>query len=82
MSKRFKEISSMGKEELRNKLMELKKELVKLKAQVSTGTPPKNPSNIRNTRRMMARILMLLNRKELEEKLAGETGKKTEEKTA
>lgn len=70
MSKKFKEISSLGKEELERKLTELKKEIIKLDAQVSTGTVPKNPSTIRNTRKMMARILMLLNQKEIGEKLS------------
>lgn len=75
MSKKFKEIISLGKEELNRKLMELKKELVKLDAQVATGTVPKNPASIRNTKKMIARISMLLNQKEMEEKLLG---KKTE----
>lgn len=75
MTKKLKEISSMGEEELRRKLIELKKELVKLNAQVATGTAPKNPSGIRNTRRMMARILMLLNRMEMEKKISDSISK-------
>lgn len=79
MSKKLKEIESAGKEELRKRIGELNKELIKLNAQVSTGTNPKNPSSIRNTRRMIARILMVLEKKEREEKLFG---KKTEDKKA
>lgn len=78
MSKKFKEISSMGKEELKKKLVELKKELIKTNAQVATGTIPKNPSSIGNTKRMVARILFLLGRKDMGEKL----GKKSEEHKA
>lgn len=79
MSKKLKEIESAGKEDLRKRMGELNKELIKLNAQVSTGTNPKNPSSIRNTRRMIARILMILENKEREEKLFG---KKTEDKKA
>ena len=64
MTKKFKEISSSGKEELEKKLLELKKELIKLQAQAATGTTPKNPSLIKNTKRMIARINMLLNQME------------------
>lgn len=75
MSKKFKEISPLSREELKKKLGELKKEIIKLDSQVATGTIPKNPSAIRNTKRMIARILMLLGQKGMEEKLSG---KKTE----
>lgn len=78
MSKKFKEISQMGKEELAKKLLELKKELVKADAQVATGTVPKNPSSIRNTKRMMARIMMLLEQKKMEEKITKKAVKKKE----
>lgn len=78
MTKRFKEISSMGREELAKKLIEMKKELIKMDMQVATGTIPKNPSAIKNTRRMMARIIMLIEQKDKEKLYA----KKTEGKKA
>ncbi|PIN86498.1 50S ribosomal protein L29 [Candidatus Woesearchaeota archaeon CG10_big_fil_rev_8_21_14_0_10_44_13] len=79
MSKKLKDMESMGKDELNKKMTELNKELIKLNAQVATGTPPKNSTSIRNMRRMIARLLMILNKKEMEEKLFG---KKTEVKKA
>lgn len=82
MSKKFKEVSQMGKEELAKKLLELKKELIKADAQVATGTVPKNPSSIRNTKRMMARIIMLLGQKKLEEKITQKTIKTVKKKEA
>lgn len=69
MSKKFKEISSSSEDELKKKLIELKRELLKMNAQVATGTIPKNPSSIRNTRRMIARIIMLMERKKFEKRI-------------
>lgn len=50
----------MQKQELRQKMDELRKELVKLYAQVATGTPPKNSGQIRNSKRTIARINTIL----------------------
>jgi len=69
MSKKIKELRGLGKDELRKRLTDLKSELIKLDAQVATGTIPKNPATIRNTRKAMASILMILHQKEMEEKL-------------
>ena len=52
-----KEIRSVSKEELDKKMIELKKELIKLHAQSATGTPPKNPSQIKEIKKIIARIL-------------------------
>ena len=51
-----KEIRSINKEELENKIKELKKELIKLNAQSATGTPPKNPCQIKQIKKTIARI--------------------------
>lgn len=59
-----KELRDMNITQLDSKLDELNKELIKLNAQVSTGTNPKNPSQIRNIRRTIARIFTLKNEKE------------------
>lgn len=53
---KFKELNAASKEELEAKLAELRKELIKEYAQVSTGTVPKNPGQIRNARRTIAKI--------------------------
>lgn len=58
-----KELKSMNKEALDKKLIELRKELIKMNGQVSTGTNIKNPSQIKITKRTIAKILTQLNGK-------------------
>ncbi len=57
---KFKELTSMPVEELKGKLVELQIELIKEQAQVATGTIPKNPSKINQTKKTMARIKTIL----------------------
>jgi len=52
-----KEIAVMSKEDTEAKLEELRKELVKLRAQISTGTTPKSPGQVRQIKKNIARIL-------------------------
>ncbi len=56
--------TKMSKEELQAKLLELKKELIKLNAQAATGTTPKNPRQIRTTKKNVARLMTALRSKE------------------
>ncbi len=65
---RYKEIVKMGEKELDNKSTELKKELMKVRSQVATGTPPENPGRIREIRRTMARINTLRTIREVQNK--------------
>lgn len=53
----FKDI---GKSELKAKLNEMQVELVKLNAQVATGTSLKRPSQVREIKKNIARINTLL----------------------
>ena len=57
------ELKNLSKEEMKNKMFELKKKLIKLKTQVSRGTPPENPGKIRSLKRNIARILTLQKQK-------------------
>lgn len=59
MSKRAKEFRSMNTAQLQEKLKELRMELIKQNAQRATGTTPKSPGLIRETRRNIARILTI-----------------------
>ncbi|MEM2954585.1 MAG: 50S ribosomal protein L29 [Candidatus Nanoarchaeia archaeon] len=52
---RTKELKGLAKAELKNKELELKKELMKLKAQKNTGTLA-NPSKIKAIKRAIAKI--------------------------
>ncbi len=63
MSKTMKELSNLNDEGLQGKLAELQKELMKDYAQVATGTIPKNPGQIRRSKRTIARILTILNQR-------------------
>ncbi len=47
--------------ELLGKLEELKKELIKLNSQKSTGSVPENPGKIKEIKKTLARIYTLLN---------------------
>ena len=58
-----KEMRSMGKEELQTKLEELKKELMKANAQISTGTTPKSPGQVKQIKKNIARILTIVHEK-------------------
>jgi len=56
--------SKMSKEEIQAKMLELRKELVKLNAQTATGTAPKNPMQIRTTKKHIARLMTAMRSKE------------------
>lgn len=58
---RNKEINEMGKDALYTKLHELKKELAKIRSQVSLGTVPENPGRAKEIRRTIARIATFMN---------------------
>jgi ribosomal protein L29 len=58
-----KDLRGLGKEELKAKMVELRKELIKHNAQVATGTIPKSPGQVKQTKKTIARILMLLKSK-------------------
>lgn len=65
MSKLSKELRGFGKEELVSKLMELRKELVKLGQQIAVGTAIKNPGHVRNVKKNIARILTIQGQKQI-----------------
>jgi len=58
---RNKEINGMGKDALYTKLYELKKELAKIRSQISLGTVPENPGRVKEIRRTIARIATFMN---------------------
>ena len=62
------EMKSMGEAQLKAKLKDLEKELIKVNAQIATGTAPQNPGNIREIKKTIARILTRLNEKKKEVK--------------
>ena len=64
------ELKQMNETQLKGKLLDLKKELMKLKAQSASGTPSQNPGQIKEIKRTIARILTKfnLNKKEVKSK--------------
>ena len=62
------DLQKLGKKELEEKLRELQQQLIKERAQVARGTQVKNPYIIKNTRKAIARIVQLLQQKEVMQK--------------
>ena len=63
-----KEIRDKNEEELQQKIVELKKDLIKEYAQVATGTQLKSPGQIKNMNKTIARIHTILHEKNKEKK--------------
>jgi len=60
MLMKSKELIAMGTEELKKKLTDIRSELMKLNAQVATGTNPKSPGQIKKSKKTIAKILSVL----------------------
>lgn len=61
----FKQMNAM---QLTEKLTDLKKELMKIKTQISSGTTPENPGKVKEVKKTIARILTFLKSKKVEKK--------------
>lgn len=64
MGLKIKEIKGMSKEDLNSKLDDLRKELMKINTQIATGTMLKNPGQVKQTKKTIAKILTVLKTKE------------------
>jgi len=78
---KVKEIRGMDKGMAAEKMTELKKELVRMNAQVAIGTAIKNPGQIRKIKKTLARIITIEHEKkakkeESEKNRKSEVGKK------
>jgi len=51
----------MDQKKIKERLTELKKEMIKIRSQISTGTAPQNPGNVKEVRRTIAKLLHKLN---------------------
>jgi large subunit ribosomal protein L29 len=58
------ELRKMNVQELQNKLVDLKKDLIKINAQIAAGTVPENPGNVKNVKKTVARIHTIIKEKE------------------
>lgn len=50
----------MSKDKIESQLLELRRELIKLNTQVATGTTLKNPGQVKNIKKNIARLLTQL----------------------
>lgn len=64
MGLKIKDINAMNIEDLKNKIDELKMELIKMNAQVATGTTPKSPGQLKENKKTIAKILTVIGKKE------------------
>ena len=60
-----KELRDLPEQELKDRLGELKKELLKLNVEVATGANPSSPGKLKQTKKNIARINTLLKEKEV-----------------
>ncbi|MBS3106335.1 50S ribosomal protein L29 [Candidatus Woesearchaeota archaeon] len=58
-----RDLKGQSTEELKEKLAELRLELIKANSQVASGSAPKNPGQIRQMRKTIARILTFIHHK-------------------
>lgn len=56
---KFKQLQSLSVEEREKKLVETKKELLKINGQVVTGTTPKSPGQIKELKKTIAKLKVL-----------------------
>jgi len=59
-----KELRTINMTDLKNKLVELEKELMKHNAQIAIGTVPKSPGLVKETKKAIAKIKTILKEKE------------------
>ena len=57
---KIKDLKSMSEKELKEKMAELRLELIKYGTQIATGTNPKSPGQVRELKKTIARIKTVL----------------------
>lgn len=60
MTKKAKAIRGMGKEQMLQKITELKKELLKMNSQIAVGTTPESPGRVKQIKKEIARIFTIM----------------------
>lgn len=61
---RAKELRVMSELDLESKIIELKKELMKISSQIAIGTLPKSPGKVKEIKRTIAKILTIKQQKQ------------------
>jgi large subunit ribosomal protein L29 len=65
MTKKAKEFKNLSTEEIKSRITELRKEIMKDNVQVFSGTSPTNPGKLRQAKKNIARLLTTLKQKEV-----------------
>jgi len=65
MPKLINELKQMSKDDLNKKMEDFRKELMKLNAQIASGTTPKSPGQVKNLKKNIAKIHTILKTKEV-----------------
>ncbi len=60
---RKKELNEMGRKELEKKLAQLRRDLIKINAQIANKANPDNPGQVKEIKKTIARILTKLREK-------------------
>ncbi len=63
-----KEFRNLGTEEIKKRIQELKKELMKDNVHIASGTAPTNPGKVRQNKKNIARLLTILKQKEVQKR--------------
>lgn len=61
--KKVEDLKKLSKEDMEKRLEELRKALMKANTQISTGTPPENPGQVRAVKRNIARLITFIKEK-------------------
>ena len=61
------ELKQLNKQTAKEKLNELRKELMKANSQIAMGTMPENPGRIREIKRTIAKLIILIKEKDKQE---------------
>lgn len=61
---KYKQLLALADEDREKKMLDTKKELMKLNAQVLTGTTPKSPGQISQLKKIMAKLTAIKKLKE------------------
>ncbi len=59
------ELKNLEADDIKAKVEELKKELIKHNSQIATGTTPKSPGRVREIKKTIARLLTIRKNKEI-----------------
>ncbi len=65
MTKKSKEFQNLSTEEIKSRINELRKELMKENVQVYSGTAPPNPGRLKQIKKNIARLLSITKQKEV-----------------